>query len=349
MGAQKIMQQQAKYVALLLSLLLMIATGCDFNRGLVHLSGSTMGTYYSVKYLPAADNAITEDVVQATLDTALATVNQQMSTYIPDSEISQFNRSTDTSWTDVSEDFAYVISVAQTVAEASDGAFDVTIGPLIELWGFGVRQQNDAVPTPSEIEAAKARTGYHKLQYKQRPPLIRKTEPELQISLSAIAKGFGVDKLIVTLQKMGIQNAMVDIGGEIRTMGLNNGKPWVIGVNTPTAAGGVATKLFMQDDAMATSGDYNNYFEKNGVRYSHTIDPQTGSPISHKLASVSVITPECTHADAWATALNVLGPEAGLKLARRLELPVFMLVKADSGFAVESTASLQKYHESERK
>ena len=192
------------------------------------------------------------------------------------------------------------------------------------------------------------RTGYEKLEYRLDPPALRKLHPELTIDLSALAKGYGVDVLAEYLEEVGVQDYMVEIGGEIRARGTNpDGQVWRIGIEKPEPGGqrSVYEALPLEDLGMATSGDYRNYYELDGERLSHTIDPRTGRPITHKLASVTVLHEECAFADAYATALNVLGPERGYELAVSLKLPALFIVRVDDRFEEKATPAFQALRE----
>lgn len=326
-----------------LVLLFSLLAGCSDENRMISYSGATMGTTYSVKIDPAGKEA-DEDILQAKTDSLLKNVNMQMSTYIPESEISRFNSSSDTGWFDISSDFARVLVVSREISEKSEGAFDITIGPLINLWGFGIENTGDTIPSDEAVLARKVLTGYEHLQIDTVNNRIKKEIPGLQISLSAVAKGFGVDKTGELLENLGFDNYMVEIGGEVRTRGFAPGEnEWKIGISTPDNNFGVQKVLHLSDISVATSGDYHNYFEKEGHRYSHTIDPGTGKPITHNLASVTVLHASCMYADAYATAIDVLGPEKGFVFAAENGLEIFMLKKENGEFTEAQTAGMKDY------
>jgi len=218
------------------------------------------------------------------------------------------------------------------VSEASGGAFDMTVGPLVEAWGFG-HTKPTAIPTPDTIESLKKRTGWEKVLLDPGAQAVRKVVPQIECDLSAIAKGYAVDRVSEALSRLGQDNHMVEVGGEVRVRGLNaERKPWRIGIETPDRAGGVVSRILpLRDIALATSGDYRNFREIDGKRYSHTIDPQTGRPVEHRTASVTVLAGSAMRADVFATAILVLGETAGLELAERQGLAVLMLVRRDDG------------------
>lgn len=298
------------------------------------LEGETMGTYYSIKYVPDS-NSPPQNVLQTEIDRILEEVNDQMSTYRPHSELSRFNQSREINTPfPVSPATAKVVSEAIRINKMTDGALDVTVGPLVNLWGFGPEGRLTHQPSEDELEKRKQWIGIDYLAVEGNA-LIKKI-PELYVDLSSIAKGYGVDAVAEYLISQNITNYMVDIGGEVRTQGVNgNDKLWRIAIEKPANDG---TKQSVQliiepgDNSIATSGDYRNYFEENGVRFSHTIDPTTGHPIKHNLVSITVIVPTCMSADGLSTGLNVLGPEKGLAVANELNIPVFMIVKTENGF-----------------
>lgn len=320
----------------ILGVIALLLAGCSPKQDTLTINGRTMGTFYSVRISITESDTVagrTSLELQTSIDSILNEVNRQMSTYLEESEITGFNRFTDTTYYPVSADFAYVVNEALKISTLSGGAFDITIGSLVDLWGFGSKGRITKAPSEDSIAIIKQQTGYEKLSVRLNPPAIKKSEPAIEISLAAIAKGFGVDKIADFLSSLSYSNFLVEIGGEIRVSGNNHhGEKWKIGIAAPDGEGEIHKIISLSSGALATSGDYHNYFEENGIRYSHTIDPQTGFPISHNLASVTVIAETCTFADAFATALDVLGPEKGLQLANQQSIPVFMIVYSEAGF-----------------
>lgn len=306
---------------------LLFVTACLFDKEpeVVRLSGETMGTTFNI-------TAIGEDLDETALGNAvqdtLAEVNAKMSNWDPNSEVSTFSASTSTEPMPVSDAFALVIEAANDVHAKSGGTFDVTLGPLIELWGFGPREPEDPVPADAEIAAALAQVGQDRLLTLDREAgTLAKSAPGVGVNLSAIAKGYGIDAIAEQLRAAGIENYMVEIGGDLVAMGQNDkGESWQIGVEKPEA-GAQSIQLVVPLDnlGMATSGDYKNFFEQDGVRYSHIIDPTTGRPITHRTTSVTVLADSAMMADAWATAMLALGQEKGLELAEQHKLAVFFI------------------------
>ena len=332
-------------VASLVILGAMAPLRADQSR-IYQFAGATMATRYSVKVF---DPPEFDEDIRLEVDALLRRVNSQMSTYLKSSEISRFNDSESTDWFEVSPETATVVDFAQQVAGKTGGAFDVTVGPLVNAWSFGPDPRTRKIPDPAKLEQLKQTVGFEKLSVRIDPPALRKSHPGVQVDLSAIAKGFAVDQVVSLLHDAGAQNVFVEIGGEVRTSGNKSGQWWKVGIQLPDAEQEtvmIAHALSTgggDDHSMATSGDYRNYFEVDGVRYSHTIDPRTSKPIDHALASVSVVTGSCMEADAWATAINVLGPDAGLALAQRENLDVLLSVRNDGGFQLRGTGALAAY------
>ncbi len=323
-------------------LLSVLLAGCGEPQRLITISGPTMGTTFQVK-IAREDMALDAEVLHRAIHARLDEVNRQMSTYREDSEISRFNRSRSTDWVGVSPDFARVLSIAQKISTWSNGAFDVTVGPLVNLWGFGPNAIPDRVPPPDSIAACKARVGHEKVQVDLSASAIKKESAGVYCDLSAIAKGFGVDRVATYLDSLGINRYFVEIGGELRTKGRNHlGQRWRVGIARPAEYGRLQKALALDNMSMATSGDYHNYFERDGVRYSHTLDPRTGQPITHGLASVSVVHQSCLYADGLATAINVMGPEKGFAFAEARGLAAFMIVRQGDGFAEKMTSQFEK-------
>lgn len=293
-----------------------------------------MGTSYSVKIAVTEDSPEIDPVLlKNKIDSVLVEVNNQMSTYIPESEISRFNRYDNTDWFNISNDFAFVLDESIKLGLLTSRSLDITIGPVVNIWGFGPDQRPRTVPSDNEIITNIKLVGIDNLEVKLDPPSVRKKITGIKVDLSATAKGYGVDKVLELVKELGYQNIMVEIGGEIRTLGYNNKKEfWNIGISSPNQSGGINRVVKLSNSAIATSGDYWNYFEENGIRYSHTIDPITGRPITHKLASVTIFDSTCLRADGLATGIFVMGPEKGYEFAVRMELPVYMIVKTDTGF-----------------
>jgi thiamine biosynthesis lipoprotein len=224
------------------------------------------------------------------------------------------------------------------------GAFDVTIGPVVNLWGFGPQARPEQVPSEESLAMALAATGYEKLELRADPPAVRATPPQY-VDLSAIAKGYGVDAVARFLENEGIEAYLVEIGGEVRVNGRKpDGSTWRLAIEQPVSEGREVNRVVaLESRAMATSGDYRNYYESEGRRYSHTIDPETGKPIAHRLASVTVIADDCMTADALATGFNVMGYEQANELAVRENIPAYFIVRTEEGFETHQTPAFSSY------
>lgn len=327
----------------LLLLAVLALSACEDRHGSIDLIGSTMGTRFTIT-LP---NGIGEYVpvrLQKDIEAALEDDEAQMSTYQPDSLISYLNRSDSTQWLRVSDSFCSKVERSQQISEQTGGAFDITVGPLVNLWGFGPDDMISEPPDDAAIAALQAVTGYQQLQTDCARPAVRKSIAGLMLDMSAIGKGFAADRVAELLDELGFEDYLVEIGGELRLRGHNAaGKPWAIGIEEPLDdVRKPHTIVHLTDTAMATSGDYRNYFEAGGQRYSHTIDTRTGRPVTHAVASVTVVDPSAWRADALATALLVMGPEEGMAFATRENLAVLMLLRTDNGVEELQTAAFEQ-------
>jgi len=310
----------------------------------VNLSGSTMGTYYKVT-VATLPPSIHKDELKAAIESLLEKTNAQMSTYISDSELSRFNQYRKTDWFPVSSETALVVQEALNIHHLTEEAFDITVGPLVNLWGFGPSGGKGEISSQEEINSTLKKVGSHHLQSRVTPPSLKKDIVDLYLDLSGIAKGFGVDHLSAYLESIGITDFLVDIGGEMKAGGYKkDGTPWKIAIERPVIDKQEIQKVItLNNQAIATSGDYRNYFDKDGQRYSHEINPKTGQPVQHRLASVTVLDSSCMRADALATALMVLGPQKGYQLAERERLSVLFIIKGEDGFFEKSTAGFKKH------
>lgn len=308
------------------------------------LRGETMGTVYLVTVVGQHP----ESELQAAVDEELSRIDRLMSTYKPDSELSRFNRHESTEPFGVSADTAKVAAAARRISEQSDGAFDVTVGPLVALWGFGAGAQVNE-PTDEALAQTREHVGYRKLIVELEPPSLRKLDPRLRVDLSAIAKGYAVDQVAELLRARGAGAFLVEVGGEVRVQGLKpNAQRWQLGIERPSDGERAVQRVVeLTDTAMATSGDYRNYYERDGVRVSHTIDPRTGRPITHALASVTVLHESAMYADGYATALNVLGPNGARQVADAVGLPMLMIIRSAGGFEVVETSKFSQRIESQ--
>lgn len=302
-------------------------SSCSKKVQTLSLSGQTMGTTYHITIVdePSLDLAQHQSVLQNDIDNKLRYINQLMSTYIPDSEISRFNQTSDNTWFQLSAETFSVIEYSLYLSELSQGKFDITVSPLIDLWGFGAKGNTD-FPSDEAIAKAKLQVGWKDIVLDKALLRIKKNKP-LRIDLSAIAKGYGVDAIAQLLEDNGVKRYLVEIGGEIRVKGTNADNIfWRLGIETPSFFQSQAQKVIrVEDQSVATSGDYRNFFEKNGIRYSHTIDPDTGKPVIHNIASITVINESAMKADGLATAFMALGEDKALTVADQYGIPVYIL------------------------
>jgi len=302
------------------------------------IQGRTMGTTYHVTVATGYSQGITG--LKEKIDQRLDEINRSMSTYLPDSEISRFNAFQRAGERfEISPDFFEVIKVARKVYELSGGAWDGTVNPLVDLWGFGPTQRPNRIPPKEEISARLAAVGFANIDILA-PGILVKKRAAVSLDLSSIAKGFGVDQLAAILRAEGFADYLVEIGGEIYASGFrSDGRPWRVGINRPrkeAAFDDVYRVVELHDRAFATSGDYRNFFEVDGIRYSHVIDPKSGYPVANGVVSVSLIADNCTLADGLATAIMVMGPEKGLDLINRLDrVEGFIVVEKKDGTLVD--------------
>ena len=329
---------------LILLILIVILTACEQQAQQanypLHYSDAIFGTRFTIK-ASSLPETITSDDLKLKIKQQLDQLDQVMSTYKPKSELSLLNANLSTEWMTISSDLYDVLKQADDISKMSEGAFDITVGPLVNLWGFGPDPMSFVAPNPSMIEQKLKTIGYQNIIFNDQTQQIKKIQPKLYIDLSAIAKGYAVDKIGLLLENQGIVNYMVEIGGELRLKGHNmKQKPWRIAIEKPSAEQRMIQKVLpISDLSLATSGDYRNFFEVDGVRFSHTIDPRSGFPIKHSLASVTVLSDTTMKADALATALMVLGDEEGSRMAEREQIAALFIMKTKDGFSEKATSS----------
>lgn len=303
-----------------------------------------MGTTYTVK-VAAPPASLDAARLRESIDAVLAQIDQSMSGYRADSEVARFNASASTQWYEVSAELATVVQAALDISEKSGGAFDITVAPLVAAWGFAPAGEPQILPSDAQLAQVSTSVGYRKLHVRLDPPALRKDLAELSIDLNGIAPGFAVDRLADRLQALHAENFMIDIGGEIRARGRNaRGAPWHIAIERPVDTQRAPyAGVWLDGASVSTSGEYRDYYERDGRRYSHTIDPRTGRPIDRAPGSVVVIAASTALADGWATALNVLGPHDGLALAAKEHMPVLFIERAGESWSSQSTAEFERY------
>jgi len=315
-------------------------TACGFVEKVEEFGGPTMGSTYSVKYVSTAHTPA-PDALKAETAAILATVDEQLSTYRNDSAVSTFNRAPAGSCQAMPAALLTLVRTGEVLARESGGAFDLTLEPLLNLWGFGPQAQGDQVPSAQQLAEARQRSGQQHLRIEGQQLC---KDVDLQLDFNAIAAGYTVDRIIARLGELGVSSALVEVTGELKAVGKKpEGQPWRIAIEAPLDDRRVAQRILQLDGyGISTSGDYRNYFEKNGVRYSHTLDPQTGAPIRHKLAAVTVADPSTLRADGLSTVLMVLGPERGLAFAEQAGIAAFFVTRDGEGFVTQSSTAFEQ-------
>ena len=324
-----------KFLALMVFIAL--GVGCQQQTEELVFSGSTMGSTYRVTVI-APSSFKAKDQLEGDIIEAMESVNRSMSTYLPDSELSQINLLPKDETVALSSGLNEVLQEAQRVSSLSDGAFDVTIGKAIRLWGFGQDGQITKRPSQEVINSLKQTIGYSNILLANRE--LTKRVDELEINLSAIAKGYAVDRVAQAIESYGQTDYLIDIGGDLRASGKNaKGVVWRVGVEKPSLAGGISQIVSINNQAIATSGDYRNFLVIDGKKYSHTIDPNTLEPVFHRLASVSVLHESAMTADALATAILSMGDVRGRRFAQEQSIAAYFIIRDKTGdnFKVYST------------
>ena len=321
-------------------MLLLGTAACDTATEQIDLFGETMGTTYGVS---AIGSGVDSKKLKQQIENKFSEITNQMSTWHDDSEISRFNLDQEGGWFKISGEFMQVLESAQKINQQTERAFDVTIGKIMELWGFGVFPRQQIVPEPNRIAEALSHVGPSTIEIDSTASSIRKVDPKARLDVSGIAKGYAVDAIANILKKEGVENFLVEIGGEIRAAGRRlDGSAWRVAIEKPTSQSqSLLLTLKLEDAALATSGDYRDYFEIGNRRYSHIIDPRTGRPPDNGVASVSVITDSAMRADALATGLMVLGTDRALAIAAANNLAVMVIERKENEFRVFKSAAFE--------
>jgi FAD:protein FMN transferase len=321
-------------------------SGTPRSPGEALISGQTMGSAWTAKLvgplpLPAEE-------LRAGAQAQFDAVNLALSTYRPDSDLSRFNADDSGEWVVVSAELGEVLAYALSLAEASGGAYDVTVGPLVNLWGFGPDPATNRVPEAAAIDAARARVGWRGVEVDLANRRARK-RPGMRVDLSSLGKGRGVDRVAEYLDAQGVSNYLVDLSGKLRARGRNaHGAPWRVAVERPAADVTSSVPdvepaiLELHDESVATAGDYRRFFETSGKHYSHIIDPRTGYPVAHSTVSATAISAHCMQADALATVMIVMPPAEAIALAERERLRVLLITQADAKYHVQRSAGWSK-------
>lgn len=327
-------------IALLAAMTATVAKGASTP---VALSGRAMGTTWSVKFVPSAP-APAADVVERAVTERLEQLEQIFSTYRADSELSRFNASGRTEWISVSPELARVATESRRISELMRGAFDVTVLPLVQLWGFGTTRRSGSLPAASEIARTREGVDWRKLKVRASPPALCKVAPRIAADFSSMAKGFAADSVSELLVRLNAPNHLVQIGGDVKAGGGGpDGAGWRVAIERPsTDSPAVAEVVALNGTALSTSGDYRNFFVSGGRRYGHIIDPRTGEPVSGTLAAVSVVHASCATSSALATALFVLGADEGYRLATAEHLAGFFQERVGAEIRVRATPELER-------
>jgi thiamine biosynthesis lipoprotein len=315
-------------------------TGCGNGDSMEGFGGPTMGSTYSIKYLRHAGLPAPADV-RVQVEKILADVDQQMSTYRSDSDIERFNDLPANRCQKMPASILKLVRVAEQLSEQSAGSYDLTVEPLLNLWGFGPQAREEKVPTAQALAEVRQRVGYQHLHI-DRDQLCK--DAAVEVDFNSIAAGYAVDTIAARLEALGIHNYLAEATGELKAAGKKlDGSPWRIALEEPRDDQQVAERVIAVDGyGVSTSGDYRNYFEQDGRRYSHTFDARTGAPVSHTLASVTVIDPSALMADGLSTLLLILGPERGWDYADKHDIGAFFVIRADTGFVTRTTQAFER-------
>jgi thiamine biosynthesis lipoprotein len=335
---------------LLLGCCLVLLTGCDqhaplASRPLTNIEGRTMATFYNVKIAESLPES--ESQLKQQMDALLEQANNDISTYRPNSVLSRFNHYQGTEPQLITDDMAHLIMHAQEITRASHGAMDISVGPLVNLWGFGPDQRPIKVPDAAQISAARERIGLQhiKLINNDKGAWLQKDLPSMYLDLSSLGESYGAEVLSRFLLSKGITNFLVSVGNTVSCRGVNGeGQPWRVAIRTPTDNEmKVQERVNLSGYTISTSGSYLNYYEVDGKRYSHLIDPATGAPITHRLVSATVIASSPMEGAGWDVSLMVLGPEKAMQMATERGMAVYLISKTDQGFSVTMTPQFKAF------
>lgn len=345
----RLLNKNSEHCSLFLFVLILVPfiSACqDANKPQQYVfSGPIMGTEYRVSVVSVNEEngLVNQKQLAEAIVNAMQAVNKSMSNYLSESELSRFNRLEANTEFQMSDDFSLVMQESQAISELSDGAFDVTLAKAIDAWGFGPKGTVTQKPTTQELQELKKTIGYKNLLVDGNT--LQKTMPKVEISLSAIAKGYAVDKVANAIESLGYDNYLVNIGGELRALGNSiDGVAWRVGIEKPHILGGIQQVISLENQAIATSGDYRNYLLIDGETFSHTIDPKTLMPVLHKLALVSVVSDKASTADALATAMMVMGEDKAWSFAQKNKIASYFVVrgKTESDFSIKFTKEFER-------
>ena len=332
------MERPVTRASLLIVLVLAALSGC--GQSVERFGGPTMGSSYAVQFVPAGKSPDAAKL-KAEVDTILASLDEQFSTYRADSVASRFNALPAGACLGLPADMLTLWRYGEQLSQQSGGAFDLTVEPLMNLWGFGPQSRSERVPEAAALERERARVGHQHLRLNG-DQLCK--EVDAQLDFDSVVAGYAVDRVSARLAELGLTDYLVEITGELKAVGHKpDGKPWRIALEVPSSERErqVERSVALDGIGLSTSGDYRNYFEEGGQRYSHTFDPRTGTPVRHALASVTVADAQALHADGLSTLLMVLGPEEGYTFAERNGLAAFFIVRQGEGFVTRATTRFE--------
>ncbi len=319
---------------------LSLLAACEPAPTLEHFGGPTMGSSYSIQYVRQPGGPAPEQV-QAVVEDILLSIDAHYSTYRGDSTVSHFNQLPANQCLAIDSDLRELVTFGQLLAQQSQGAYDLTVEPLLDLWGFGPQSREMQVPEPQTLARARQRVGYQHLRIEA--DTLCKDAP-VELDFNSIAAGHAVDLIAERLQAMGIDSFLAEATGELKAVGRKpDGSPWRVALELPREDRQIARQVIpVQGLAVSTSGDYRHYFEDNGRRYSHTFDARLGRPVEHDLAAVTVLDVSALQADGYSTLLLILGPERGWDFAVAHDLAAVLVTRAEGGFVSRSTPAFDR-------
>lgn len=318
----------------------LVLTGCGKDDPVERISGPTMGSTYTIQYVPPAQGPDV-DQVRREVDGILATLDEHFSTYRSDSLIARFNQLPAGSCQAMPEDVLKLVRLGEVLWRDSGGAFDLSVEPLLNLWGFGPQAREEKVPDPQRLAEVRQRVGQGHLRI-DGEQLCK--DIALELDFNSIVAGYAVDRIVERLRVMGIDNTLVEVTGELKAIGRKpDGSSWRVALEWPREDRQIAEQILSVDGlGVSTSGDYRNYFEENGQRFSHTFDARTGRPVAHALAAVTVFDASALVADGYSTLLLILGPERGWEFAVAQDLAAVLVMRADKGFVARVTPAFER-------
>jgi thiamine biosynthesis lipoprotein len=321
-------------------MLIGILSACGNGDSMESLGGPTMGSTWSIKYVRHVGLPAPADV-RVEVEKILAEVDRQMSTYRSDSDIERFNALPANSCQTMPDSVLELVRIGEQLSGQSEGSYDLTVEPLLNLWGFGPQSREETVPSAEALAEVWPHVGYLHLHIDGNQLC---KDAAVEVDFNSIAAGYAVDTIAARLEALGIHNYLAEATGELKAAGKKlDGSPWRIALEEPRNDQQVAERIVAIDGyGLSTSGDYRNYFEQGGQRYSHTFDARTGKPVSHTLASVTVIHPSALMADGLSTMLLILGPERGWDYAEKHDIGAFFVIRADTGFVTRSSHAFER-------